>query len=288
MSRWSNLALRAMLLLAMASLGCRHEAPPAEPSFVAEWMQNHYGLIRAERLSPPVASRIIAYSSVAIYQGLTTNWPALPSLVGQVNGLTRLPEPAPNVRYDRQLVALTAERTVLDSLYREGLPQTKAAIATLSDSLDLARRKQGVSAEMAGASQSYGRQLGLAILDWARGDGFDSIRTKKYQPPVGRQYWVNTSTPDEYVSQNLSGATDFVAFDNPSASLKPGQASERSLIVNRPKSSSIATIKAINPTGATEPWWGTLRTFGLISVKARSEMRGCRMSNPTSRSEMVR
>ena len=32
-------------------------------------------------------------------------------------------------------------------------------------------------------------------------------------------------------------------------------------MVNRPKSATIKTLKAINPTGATEPYWGTLRPF---------------------------
>jgi hypothetical protein len=35
--------------------------------------------------------------------------------------------------------------------------------------------------------------------------------------------------------------------------------------VTRPKASDIRTLKAVNPTGATEPWWGTLRPFALKS-----------------------
>ncbi len=225
-------------------------------------MQNHYGLIRAERISPPVASRVMAYSAVAIYEGIATGSKTLRSLAGQVNGLDSLPHPDGGP-VDPQLVALEAERTVLDTLYREGLPQTKAAIAGLSDSLRAARIAQGIGSAMQTRSTEYGHRLGLTILAWAARDGFDTTRTKPWKPPVGPQYWVNSSGADEYVSQNLSPARDFVAFDNPSASLKPGQASERSLIVNRPKPTSITTVRAVNPTGATEPWWGTLRPFAL-------------------------
>jgi hypothetical protein len=257
---------RFALLLAAAAVGCGRAAPPVESTFVAEWMQNHYGLIRAERISPPVASRVMAYSAVAIYQGIATNSKVLRSLVGQVNGLDSLPQPAPGSRIDPQLAALEAERTVLDTLYREGLPQTKAAIAALSDSLRSARVAQGISTTMETQSTEYGRRLGLAILAWAGRDGFDTTRTIPWKPPVGPQYWVNSSGADEYIPQNLSPARDFVAFDNPSASLKPGQASERALIVNRPKPTSITTVKAVNPTGATEPWWGTLRPFALATA----------------------
>ncbi len=253
-------------IVAGGLLGCSRSTPPVEPKFVAEWMQNHYGLIRAERISPPVASRIMAYSAAALYQGIATNSRTLETLAGKVRGLDSLPRHEPNVVYDPQLVALEAHRTVLDTLYREGLPQTKAAIATLTDSLRQARFDQGIGVAVRDRSREYGHRLGLAILDWARRDGFDTTRTKPWIPPVGRQYWVNTAGATEYTPQNLSAARDFVAFDNPSAALKPGQASERTLIVDRPKPASTTTVRAINPTGATEPWWGTLRTFALADA----------------------
>jgi hypothetical protein len=253
-----------------------------EPAFVAEWMQNQYGLIRSERISPPVAARVTAYAAVALYEGLATTSALLRSLDGRLNGLTGLPRPEPGAAYDPQLVANEAERTVLDSLYAEGLPQTRAALGVLADSLRDARAARGVGEAVRLRSIELGRSLGHAIIAWSHDDGFDTTRTKPWVPPVGRQYWVNTAGADEYVSQNLSAARDFVALDNPSAALKPGLASERALIVNRPKPADIKTVKAVNPTGATEPWWGTLRPFALAEAKecpippppAYSEARG--------------
>ncbi|MEK6687009.1 MAG: hypothetical protein AABZ01_00960, partial [Gemmatimonadota bacterium] len=96
------------LLLALA--GCGRNAPPTDPSMVAEWMQNYYGLIRAERISPPVASRLLAYASVALYEGLASATPSLRSLSGQLNGLDQLPTAEAGLRYDATLVALAAER----------------------------------------------------------------------------------------------------------------------------------------------------------------------------------
>jgi hypothetical protein len=255
--------LLALAGLGFGALGCGREIPPADPAFVSEWMHNQYGLIRAERISPPVASRIMAYAAVALYEGLATNSSTLRSLAGQLNGLSSLPPPERGAEYDVQLVANEAERTVLDSLYAEGLPQTRAAIATIADSLRDARLARGIGTATGNRSIEHGRRLALAILDWARGDGFDSTRTKPWKPPVGRQYWVNTSGADEYVPQQLSAARQLVALDNPSAALRPGAASERALIVNRPKPADTKTVKSVNPTGATEPWWGTLRPFVL-------------------------
>lgn len=237
--------------------------PPDDPRMIAEWMQNYYGLIRAERVSPPVASRLMAYASVALYEGLVVGTPSLRSLAGQLNGLDSLPGPQAGKRYDATLTAIAAERTVLDTLFREGLPATRAALATIADSMVTARSALAIPTEVQRDSDELGRRIGLAVLAWASTDGFDTMRTRPWQPPVGAQYWINDTPADQFMSQSLSPATDFVALDNPSASLRAGAASERGLVVNRPKATEIKTLKAVNPTGATEPWWGTLRPFAL-------------------------
>ncbi len=244
-------------------LGCSRPLPPDDPRMIAEWMQNYYGLIRAERVSPPVASRLMAYASVALYEGLVVGTPSLRSLASQLNGLDSLPGPQAGKRYDATLTAIAAERTVLDTLFREGLPATRAALATIADSLVTARRALAIPAGVQRDSDELGRRIGLAVLAWAGADGFDTTRTRPWKPPVGARYWINDTPGDQFMSQSLSPATDFVALDNPSASLHPGAASERGLVVNRPKASDIKTLKAVNPTGATEPWWGILRPFAL-------------------------
>jgi hypothetical protein len=226
-------------------------------------MRNYYGLIRAERISPPVASRVLAYAAVALYEGLATDSSQLVSLAGQLDELDSLPRPASGRRYDPVLVALAAERAVLDTFFVEGLPATRAALATLADSLEAARLAQGIPKAVRADSRDLGDRIGTAILAWAARDGFDSTRTRPFKPPVGPQYWINDSRADEYTAQNLSAVSDFVALDNPSAALRAGEASERALAITSPKSAAIRTLKAVNPTGATEPWWGTLRPFVL-------------------------
>lgn len=89
---------------------------------------------------------------------------------------------------------------------------------------------------------------------------------KPFRPRAGPQFWINDSRADEYTAQNLTAVSDFVALDNPAAMLRAGEASERALAVTRPKAAEIRTLKAVNPTGATEPWWGTLRPFALRSA----------------------
>jgi hypothetical protein len=244
---------------------CRPAPPPADPAMVAEWMHNYYGLIRAERISPPVASRLLAYAAVALHEGLAAATPTMRSLAGQLNDLDSLPRVEPDGRYDPTLVALAAERTVLDTLFQQGLPSTKAALAALGDSLTGARLALGIPEEVGRRSAELGRRIGLAILVWSHGDGFDATRTRPFTPPVGPGLWVNDSRADEYVPQNLSAATDLVQLNNPNVALRPGAAGERTIVANRPKEGTVTELKAINPTGVTEPYWGTIRPFVLRS-----------------------
>lgn len=257
--------LRPRLLPAILLLGaaCARPAPPADPAFVAEWMQNYYGLIRAERISPPVASRLLAYASVALYEGLAAGTPNLRSLAGQLNGLEALPTAAEGEPVDPVLTALAAERTVLDTLFREGLPATKAALAALTDSLTADRLARTIPEEVRQRSADLGHRIGLAIVAWSETDGFGETRTRPFTPPTGPSMWVNDARADEYVSQSLSAATELVQFNNPNRTLDPAAAGERSIVANQPKSASVTTLKGINPTGATEPYWGTLRPFVL-------------------------
>ena len=252
-----------LIVVASAGLACSRSAPPVDPQFVAEWMRNYYGLVRAERISPPVASRVLAYASVALYEGLAIATPGMHSLAGKVNGLDSLPRPDASRRYDPVIVAIAAERKVLDSLFVEALPATRAALATLSDSLENARLQLGGPMKVRESSRELGERIGAAILAWAATDGFDSTRTRPFKPVAGLQYWVNDSRGDEYTSQNLNAVSDFVSLKNPAATLQGGGASERALMVTRPKAGDIKTLKAANPAGATEPWWGTLRPFAL-------------------------
>lgn len=259
-SRSVSFGLAGILLV---SAGCGWEPAPPESQFIAEWMRNYYGLIRAERISPPVASRVLAYAAVALYEGLASVSPELRSLAGQLNGLDSLPRPEEGKRYDPVLVALAAERGVLDSLFAEGLPATRAAVAQLSDSLKMARVSRRIPRDVQQNSEVLGRRLAAAILAWADRDGFQETRQKPYRPPVGPQFWINDARADEYTAQNLTAVSEFVALDNPAATLRPGEASERALALTRPKPQDVSTLKAVNPTGATEPWWGTLRPFVL-------------------------
>lgn len=243
--------------------GCT-PAPATDPRMVSEWMRSLYGAIRAERLSPPVASRLMVYATVALHEGLVAVDPDRPSAVGLLTGLQTLPRADERGTHDGALTAIAAERVVMDSLFRDGLPTTRSALARLADSLAAARVAAGMSAQMRERSETLGRAIGLAIVAWSHGDGFDSTRGRTFDPPKGLAYWINDAPATVYATQNLSGASEFVALKNPANVLQSGNSSDRGLILSRPKKPGFV-LPAVNMAGMSEPYWGQVRPFALKS-----------------------
>jgi hypothetical protein len=264
-SRCSYHAATVAVLAASTLSGCGRRVPPADVGFVARWTSTVYALARAERLSPPVTSRVSAYAAIALYEGWAAFSDSLNSLAGQLNGLDSLPGPSRGKRYDPALVGLEAQTVVLRELYKEGFASTGVAITALHDSLLGARMALGVRPDVRDRSLDYGRQLGTAVLAWAAQDGF-AKRTFDYALIKGDQYWIPTVTGAQYRSQMLSMDRDFVGLDNPTAAARPGVVGDRSITVDRPKRPGNQSSPGINLTVALEPHWGDQRYFATRAV----------------------
>lgn len=254
----------ALLLLAAPAAACSR-APEADGAMVAEWMHTFYGIVRSERIGPPVASRLLAYASIAMHEGLAAATPGMPTLSGAANGLPTMPATERGVRYDPTIVAVTAEQTLLDSLLGQALPSTKAILGRLADSLVTDRVARGTSDEMRSRSEALGAAIGNTVVGWARSDGFTETRGRAYSPPVGEGLWGNEAQAHLGATQSYSGATEFVGLDNPANALRPGSASDRSLVMSRPRAAGSSELPALNIVGITEPYWNTIRPFMLRS-----------------------
>jgi hypothetical protein len=244
--------------------GCGREAPAPDPQLVAQWLRSSLAFVRSERLGPPVAARISAYASVALYEGYASDpHSGLRSLAGQLNGLGRLPSPLLEGPVDGATVAAEAERVVLDSLFRDGFASTRRTIDSLSSAQVTARGAAGVGNAVRDRSLAHGRALGGALLAWAATDSFFATRGRPWTPPKGRDVWANTATLDQYVPQMLSGQSDLVVTNNPNAALDLERVSEKWAFTNRPKAAGSNTLPTFNPVRPTEPYWGQLRAFVL-------------------------
>jgi hypothetical protein len=253
-----------LCLVLVFAVGCR-ERPKTDPRLFAEWTKYLYGAVRAERLSPPVASRLYAYASVGLYAGLAAGDRSLPALDERLNGLPKLPRGTDGEDYDPTLTVIATQRVLLDTLFRDALPTTRSSLSMLLDSLQNARLALGIDSDEHERSDLLGRQTAFAIIRWTHGDGFDSTRRMRYKVPVGRGLWVNDSTTTTYTAQSLSGISQLIVPGNPANAVTGGGGSDRGLILDRQKRAGPTTLPAVNMAGITEPFWGTLRPFALES-----------------------
>ncbi|MEO7521322.1 MAG: hypothetical protein ABIW79_05850, partial [Gemmatimonas sp.] len=256
-------------LVVMLAAGCARAPAPADPQLVAQWLRTSLAFVRSERLGPPVAARISAYSAVALYEGYAADSrSSLRSLAGQLNGLPALPLPAANGAVDGAMVAAEAERIVADSLFRDGLPSTRRTIDSLAVAQVAARTAAGVNGAERARSLAHGRALGGAILAWAATDSFYSTRGRAYSLPSNRREWINTADVSQFVPQILSGQSDLVQLANPNAHEDLEGATSKGTFTNRPKPEGATTLPSFNPINATEPYWGQLRTFVIADADA--------------------
>jgi hypothetical protein len=227
-------------------------------------MRTSLAFVRSERLGPPIAARISAYGSLALFEGYAADSrSSLRSLAGQLNGLDALPAPGAAGAVDGATVAAEAERAVLDSLYRDGFASTRRTIDSLAKAQVAARESAGLGRAERDRSLARGRAIGAALLAWAATDSFYATRGRPWSAPTGRGYWVNTATTDQYVPQMLSAQSDVVVRKNSGVNMDLERASEKWIFMNRPKSAKPSTLPAFDPVKPTEPYWGVLRTFAI-------------------------
>ena len=96
--------------------------------------------------------------------------PEYQSLVGQLNGLTVLPQPDPTLRYHWQTVANSALASMTRALFANTSADNKAAIALLEGQFELQFKATLDNATYARSVQ-FGHVVAAALHQWAISDG---------------------------------------------------------------------------------------------------------------------
>ncbi|WP_420456022.1 vanadium-dependent haloperoxidase [Rubrivirga sp.] len=182
------------LLAVVALAGCAEE--PARPPSQAEGravvlasVQSLTDAMVYDIFSPPQASRVYAYATVAGYEAARLADPGLASYAGRLNGLDPLPEPDGAV--DPLLAATQAFFRVADAMVfsqdRLGSPRDSALAAF--DGIDRATRRR---------SLAYGDAVAEHVLAWADADGYARTRSlTRYTPADAPGAWQ--PTPPAYI-----------------------------------------------------------------------------------------
>lgn len=191
-----------ILLLATVALpvGCvmvARDAPPKrqESELLHEAMHQLTSVMVYDIFSPPQASRVYAYASIAAYETLRQARPEYGTLAGQVNGLTPVPAAEANAEYSFPLAGIHAFMTV-----GRALTFSQPRMDSLRSAMDARIRggRSGISASVYERSIAYGDRVAQHILAWASKDQFIQTRGyPKYSVTSVPGRWI--PTPPAYI-----------------------------------------------------------------------------------------
>ena len=189
----TNPRLAGALLAGTLALGsCRGPAPRQTPS-TADAAPLHRAVhalssvIVYDIFSPPQASRVYAYTSIAAYEVMRQGDSRYRSLAGQLPGLQSIPTPPA-----AQDISLTLAGVHAFMAVGRALTFSQARMDSLRGAMD-AELSAPLSADVAERSIAYGDVVAKHILAWAGGDHYKESRgMPKYSVNADTGRWIPT------------------------------------------------------------------------------------------------
>ena len=165
----------------------------SDPELFQAAMQNLTDIVVYDIFSPPVASRVYLYPSVAAYEIMAYfNSDNFNSLKDQVNELQDIPIPE-NPNIDSNLAAIFSFNQVGKALI---FSEKKMEIFETNFNNKL--KDFGIPSRVINASKEYADKVSKSILDWASKDMYSQTRTfPKYSILEGDRFWK--PTPPDYM-----------------------------------------------------------------------------------------
>jgi hypothetical protein len=174
-------AAPALLFIGLVFFSCCQNNQPVDPAYqtkAADANILHAGIrriteiIRHDVFSPPVASRIYAYSTVAAYEALIPGHTDYQSLAGQLNGLTPTPQPEEGKTYCYPVASARALMHV-----GRALIFSESDMDSLSADMKADFERSGVPKDVFDRSVVYGDKVAKHILAWSKTDNYAQIRS---------------------------------------------------------------------------------------------------------------
>lgn len=187
------------LVLPVQAQAALPSADVYDASFVTAWYDLQLELVRTTPgFTPPVASRAFGYTGVALYEAVVPGLPGYQSLVGQLNELDELPQPAAGVDYHWGIVANSALQRITQHMFFNTSDENQTAIEALYGDLHVGLAA-GVDERIVSRSVTHGRVVADAVFIWSLTDGGYQGQLANfpanYVPPVGAGMWEPTPRP---------------------------------------------------------------------------------------------
>lgn len=157
-----------LFLIACRGKQDRKELDHFFDSQLVEWNKKLTQVVITDVLTPPVCSRVYAYTNVAAYEAFTAADSSYKSYAGKLNGLEKPPPPSGNRdQYYFPLSSIIAFTTVAQKVVFNA-----EAIGDMEAEFIAGLDKYGIDEEVMQQSIDYGRIVGQHIIDWASKDGY--------------------------------------------------------------------------------------------------------------------
>jgi len=157
------------------------------PEIMHRGMRRITDIMRHDIFSPPVASRIYAYSSVAAYEALLPAYPENKSLAGQLNGLTECPKPEAAKDYCFPLASITALMKV-----GKHLIFSESSMDDLKDDIFKEFEAMKIPKDVYQRSIAYGEAVAAHVIAWSKTDNYAQLRSAP-------KYTINMKDPSRWV-----------------------------------------------------------------------------------------
>ncbi len=188
-----------LLILILCLLGCKPEVEDygslvSDPNLLHASMDKLTDVIVHDIFSPPVASRVYVYPSIAAYEVIKHADPSLKSLVGQLDGFAKVSPPPSDIEISFELASLQAFHKVAKTLIFSEDSLSSFHISFVED-----LKAKGFPKKVMNASLEYGDIVASDILAWADKDNYKETRS---YPKYTVDYEPNTwkPTPPAYMA----------------------------------------------------------------------------------------
>ncbi|MBO6794926.1 MAG: vanadium-dependent haloperoxidase [Balneolaceae bacterium] len=196
MNRFKS-SLGVVTLIICIVSGCQEIKSPEEagatnPDLLHDAMEQVTDIMVHDIFSPPVASRVHSYASIAAYETMALNIPEYQSLAGQINEFTEGPK-----NEDENVVLELASLHAFFEIGDELLFSTEM-LHNYRDSVYKQLRNNGLSKKNLEASLAYGQQVADHVIAYLSTDNYKQTRgTEKYPVTDEPGRWI--PTPPAYM-----------------------------------------------------------------------------------------